>query len=226
MSTDKKIPLRGLTLITSPKLADKATEIFQETDVPIHYVLHGQGTAPNEMMDILGLGSPDKIILKCVLPKPFADKMLKRLNKSLKLGAVNSGIAYTQPITSANSLLIRMLEPLNAELDRKEETFMTELKYSLITVIVNQGYSEQVMAVARAAGARGGTVVHSRRAGNENTIGFWGLSIQEEKEMIYIVADVDSKLSIMKAIGENFGMHSDAKGIVYSMPIDNVIGIE
>ncbi|MBQ7916218.1 MAG: transposase [Firmicutes bacterium] len=226
MSNDKKIPLRSLTLITSPKLAEKATEIFLENEIPIHYTFNGQGTASSEMMDILGLGSPDKTILTCNLPKTFADKMLKRLNKSLKLGAVNSGIAYTQPISGANSLIVRMLEPLSEESERKEDIIMNEMKYALISVVVNQGYSEQVMTVARAAGARGGTVVHSRRVGNKETVGFWGLSIQEEKEMIYIVASVDSKLDIMKAIGEKFGMHSDAKGVVVSMPIDNVIGIE
>jgi len=97
----------------------------------------------------------------------------------------------------------------------------------LIITVVNQGYSEAVMDAARKAGARGGTVVHSRRLGDDTEVlGFWGFSIQEEKEMVFIVANKAHKLDIMKAIGENCGLHSDAKGLVASLPIDSVIGID
>ena len=83
-----------------------------------------------------------------------------------------------------------------------------------------------VKDVAREAGAGGGTVVHSRRIGNKEAMGFWGMSIQEEKEMLFIVTENDSKLEIMQAIGERCGMHSEAKGLVLSLPIDTVIGLE
>lgn len=71
----------------------------------------------------------------------------------------------------------------------------------------------------------GGTIVHSRRIGNNETMGFWGLSIQEEKETLFIVAQNESKLKIMQAIGEKYGMRSEAKGIVLSLPIDMVTGL-
>ena len=51
------------------------------------------------------------------------------------------------------------------------------------------------------------------------------MSMQEEKEMLLIITEVEKKLSIMKAVTEQFGQHSDAKGLVISMPIDNVMGI-
>ena len=44
--------------------------------------------------------------------------------------------------------------------------------------------------------------------------------------MLFIVAENESKLKIMQAIGDKCGMHSDAKGIVLSLPIDTVIGME
>ena len=103
---------------------------------------------------------------------------------------------------------------------------MSEMKHSLITAVVDQGYSEAVMEAARAAGAGGGTVVHSRRLGDKEALGFWGMSIQEEKDMVFIVTDNEHKLKIMQAIGQHCGMHSEAKGIVLSMPIDTVIGLD
>ena len=48
---------------------------------------------------------------------------------------------------------------------------------------------------------------------------------QEEKEIVIIVADAEKKLSIMQAIGETCGMHSEAKGLVVSLPIESVCGL-
>lgn len=227
---DKRAPLRVLLLITTPKLSEKAVNMFQQGAIPIQYRWNAVGTAPSEMIDILGLGSPDKSILISTLPKPFADEMLKKLKQGLKLGSVNSGIAFTLPLSGVNNLILRLLEQLNCNENksqkRKDETVMTETKYSLIAAVINQGYSGEVMDVAREAGAGGGTIVHSRRIGNKEAMGFWGMSIQEEKEMLFIVTDNDSKLRIMQAIGEKCGMHSEAKGIVLSLPIDTVIGLE
>lgn len=79
---------------------------------------------------------------------------------------------------------------------------------------------------AREAGANGGTVVTSRRIGNEQALGFWGMSIQNEKDMVFIVAENETKLDIMKAIGEKCGLHSEAQGVLVSLPIDHVIGFE
>lgn len=228
---EKQIHFRALILITSPKLADKAIKLFHTGSIPVQYQLSGVGTASSEMMDILGLGSPDKMLLITLLPKVFADRLLKKVKKELKLGTTNSGIAFTMPISGVNNLLFRMLEKFSqdgeaSELKKKEEVVMGEIKHVLIAAVVNQGYSEAVMDAARQAGAGGGTVVHSRRLGDTEAMSFWGLSIQEEKEIVFIVAGKEQKLKIMQAIGEKCGVHSEAKGIVISLPIDSVIGIE
>ena len=156
--------------------------------------------------------------------------MLKKVKKELKLGTANSGIAFTMPLSGVNNLIYRMLEQFEKEelkeLKKKEEAVMGEVRHSLIAAVVNQGYSEAVMDAARKAGAGGGTVVHSRRLGDTEAMSFWGLSIQEEKEIVFIVAGKEHKLKIMQAIGEKCGVHSEAKGLVVSLPIDNVIGIE
>lgn len=50
------------------------------------------------------------------------------------------------------------------------------------------------------------------------------MNIQEEKEMVFIITEKENKLKIMQAIGAKCGLHSDADGLVLSMPIDTVIG--
>lgn len=229
VSHEKHEPMRTLFLITTPKLAHKASDMFAKYRAPIQYECHAVGTAPSEIIDILGLGSPEKTVIISLMKKRLADELLVTLKKKLKLGTVNSGIAFTLPITGANALIVKLLEQ-NTEEDNestgKDDKNMSETKYSLITVIVNQGYSENVMEAARQAGAHGGTVVPCRRIGNEQTIGFWGMGVQNENDMVYIVAENSDKLKIMQAICEKCGLHSEAKGMVLSMPIDTVLGVE
>lgn len=232
-TTDKRFSLRVLLLIATPKLTDKAAKLFQKEDAPLLYRLHAVGTASSEMMDILGLGTIDKGVLVSLLPKEKAGGMLRQLHSTLRLGLPGSGIAFTMPLSGANALLFRMLDPLAGgeeplPAERKEATKMEERKHMLIAAIVNQGYSEKVMDAAKAAGARGGSVLHSRHmvdVDSEDAVRFWGLNIQEEKEIILILASSENKLNIMKAIGESCGMRTESQGLVVSLPIDSAIGL-
>lgn len=228
-NNQKKLSFQVLMLITTQKLADKAAVMFRQEHLPLQYRFNAEGTASSEIMDILGLGSVDKCVLTSILPKALADVMLGRLKTELKMHAVNSGVAFTIPLNGINNLILRMLTQNAAEnvinSVGKEETKMTEMKHVLVAAIVNRGFSEDVMAAAKSFGATGGTVVHSRRIGSEDAADFWGHSVQEEKEIVLILTNTENKVAIMKNIGEKCGIHSDAKGIVMSMPIDSAIGI-
>ena len=80
------------------------------------------------------------------------------------------------------------------------------------------------MDAAREGGATGGTVVRAQGTGAE-IAKFFGVTISEEKEMIYIVASRESRDAIMYKIMEKAGKDTDAHGIVFSLPIDSVVGI-
>ena len=55
---------------------------------------------------------------------------------------------------------------------------------------------------------------------------FWKISVQEEREVVIILAQKDDKLAIMEAISMNCGMQSEAQGIVLSLPVDNIVGLD
>ena len=226
-SNAKQMSFRIFILITTPKLCEKATDILNKAEIPIHYKLFGIGTAPSEILDILGLGSPDKTILISMMPRECASKMLKTIYSELVFGVPGNGIAFTLPLTGASSHMLKLLSSIddNDEDNRKDEFIMSEIKRVLIAVIINQGYSEDVMKSAREAGAVGGTVIHARRDGNAESLSIWGFEIQEEKEIVLIVADSETKMPIMRAISEKCGAESEANGMVVSLPIDECIGI-
>ena len=222
MSTNEK--LRLLFLITSPKMAKKAEEMLSTENLPFSYRLNAKGTATSEVMDILGLGSAEKGMLVCLAGKAVADAMLLKLHKALKIGTVNSGIAYTIPLDAASKIIFRSLGGTTAEENRKEQKNVSDKQRAMIVAVVNLGYSEDVMDAARAAGAGGGTVVHSRSLNTEDA-NLLGGGWTEEKDIVMIAASADNKLAIMQAIGEKCGVNSEAKGIVFSLPIENVIGL-
>lgn len=225
----KQAAFQLLVLITTPKLADRAARIFRRNSLPVQYRLNAEGTASSEIMDMLGLGSIDKCVMVSAAPKPLGDLVLGRLRTELRLGSVNSGVAFTIPITGANNLILRMLTQIAGDSEGqnrgKDGDSMTGTKYALIAAIVNIGYSGDVMDAARSAGASGGTVIHSRWIGNDEVGALWGMSVQEEKEIVLILSDSEIKVSIMSAISEKCGMQSEAKGIVMSLPIDAVMGL-
>ena len=223
----RKSEYRLLFLIATQKLTQKAEEVFAEKKLPIQYHAYATGTAACDLADILGVGSVDKSVLIGVLPQTSANKMLIKLQNRLLLGTPNSGVAFTVPLSGCSGAVIHLMQGLEGNLNSSErnEGESMDGKYATIMAFVDQGFSEEVMAAARPAGATGGTVFHSRRIGNEEAAKLWGVSIQQEREIVLILAKKENKLEIMKAIGERCGVQSKAHGIVISLPVDNVAGL-
>ena len=97
--------------------------------------------------------------------------------------------------------------------------------FDLILAIAQQGYAETVMDMARKAGAGGGTVVHAKGLGEEYAEKFLGLSIAAEKEMILIVTRHEQNDAIMRAIMDGAGAHSQAHTVLFSLPVEDVVGL-
>lgn len=103
---------------------------------------------------------------------------------------------------------------------------MSGSAYEMIIAVANQGYIEPIMEAARSAGAGGGTVIHAKGTGMEGMGKFFGVSLAAEKEMIFIVARREQKQAIMRAIMEKAGMESKARTFLFSVPVDEVAGMD
>lgn len=229
MTTPKDTAPRMLMIISSPKGTAKAGALLEKEKAGSQYRFNARGTASREMISMLGLGSPEKVVTLCMMPRMLSEKMLKKLDRALRLGTADSGIAFTLPISGGSNQVLRIIQHLIPEEYRqpaKEDLKnMNETTHALIAVIANHGYSDDIMAAARPAGASGGTVIHSRKLADEDSAKFWEFSVQEEKEVVLIVAANDRKKAIMQAISDKCGLHSDAKGLILSLPVDSIIGL-
>ena len=183
------------------------------------------GTASKSMLDYLGLEKNEKVMLSAIVSDENAVKLMGGLVTKMGINLPGTGIALTIPVGSfaGNASLMYLAE--GQQTTSNEVKKVSEVLYSLITVICEKGYSDKVMDAAREAGAGGGTVIHGKGTANEFTAKFFGVSIAAEKEIIYIVSRKSGKDAIMKSIIEKAGPATDARAVVFSLPVDDVAGL-
>ena len=72
----------------------------------------------------------------------------------------------------------------------------------------------------------GGTILKGRRQNSKRISQKLGISMQEEEEFVVIVTPREKKAAVMNAISDACGLRTDAHGIILSLPVDEVIGLE
>lgn len=94
-----------------------------------------------------------------------------------------------------------------------------ENEKELILCVVNAGFSQNVMEVARAAGAKGGTILRARGTANPEAEELFNITIQPDKEIVMILAGKEVMAGIMKAVYKECGPATEAQGLVFTLPV-------
>jgi nitrogen regulatory protein PII len=255
LSGPQSQPLRETARQTPPELtllfcivdlhkARDISEIFAEEKVRFHFICGGRGTAKSEVLDLLGIGAGDKAVVLCLEQSVMVPVLLKEVRKKFGFHSPGAGIAFTVPLSAINDPVLLVFkqsihknEKIAAEqklIKSKRETvpdggegenMAEQFSHDLIVSVVNQGYSDELMNTAREAGASGGTVLNARGQAHEGAVKFFGISVQEEKEVIIILTSREKKVDIMRKLCEAHGLNSKAQGIIFSLPVDNVMGL-
>ena len=177
------------------------------------------------VLDYLGLDSTEKAGAYSVVEEDTWITVKKALEKKLRIDAPGGGIAFTIPLSSVGGKKTLQFLLETTDYQKQEESTLKNTTHDLIVVIAEQGYTNLIMDAAREAGAYGGTVVHARGTGIEAAEKFMGITISEEKEIIYIVTKSNEKNAIMKAIMEKAGTDSKAKSVCFSLPVTDTAGL-
>jgi hypothetical protein len=213
------------------------TQILEESHVRFHFICKGRGTASSEVLDLLGIGSTEKAVVICLEQDVMVEVLLKRVSKILGLNNPGAGIAFTVPLSGINKPILQVFKKSIHKNISDEETAAVRAakkrlegkvmkQHDLIVILVNQGYSDELMSCAREAGASGGTVISARGLVHQGPVKFFGISVQDEKEIITILTIRSKKVPIMKLVSERYGMASKAQGIVFSLPAENITGLD
>jgi len=239
--------LRLIIFILDWNRANVISDVFLEEKVRLYFLSKGRGTASSEILDLLGIGAGDKAVMFCLEQQVLVQVLMKEVRKKLRRSGPGAGIAFTVPLSAINDPVLLLFkqsinknEKIAVELaeglgQKARENSGQENKgvsmennvitHDLIVAAVNHGYSDGLMNTAREAGASGGTVINARGQAHEGAVKFFGIPVQAEKELILILTSREKKVPLMKAICEAHGINSSAQGIIFSLPVDNVMGL-
>lgn len=214
-----------MTTITKRLTGRKMQAFYEQNELSAIFCTLGNGTATSEMLDYFGLEATEKIVMMSVVTDDTWKRVKRGLEDQVQIDVPGRGIAFLIPLSSIGGRKVLQFLTDGQKFQMEKESAMKDTKYELIVVIANHGHSNEVMDAAREQGAGGGTVIHAKGTGLEKAEKFLGVSIADEKEMIFIVAKTDDKNRIMKSIMDRAGLESKARAVVFSMPVTDTAGL-
>lgn len=198
------------------------TKLYEKHHLSCHFQSLGRGTASSELLDVLGFGSTERTVILSLGADMVVERLMYELEEGLEEAAHCKGIVFDMSLTGLNQIMAVLLQNQVPE-EIGGEVLEKKGKSSLILIVANQGHTDEIMNTARAAGARGGTILRSRWAGPEDTEQFYGFKIQAEKEVIAIVASAETRNVIMETVNIKHGLKTEAGAMICSVGIDQMV---
>lgn len=219
--------LKYLIVITKREYAENYIDFFHKHNIKRIISSLCNGTANEYTLNLMGIEKTEKVMFQTMIRNEIYDEIKSGLIMEMNINAVGNGIAVFIPIDSVGGSSSLKYFVGEEPLEKKESENMENVdsKIVMIITVVDKGNTEVVMNAARTAGASGGTVVRAKGTGAE-IAKFFGVSISEEKELVYIVVGRESRDAIMKAIMEKAGTNTNAHGVIFTLPVDSVAGIK
>lgn len=201
---------RVLTLILTPEQVKKLSHCTRRQHLSCTKLL-ARGTLASHFMQMLGIGSDRREMVKILMSGEDADRFLDVLYDELQMHKPGHGIAYaTDVVACAGAHSLPRMEPDYAAASEEEKKM-----YQKITVVVDRGNADRVMDAARAAGARGGTILHGRGSTGKEAQKIFGIEIEEEKEVVVILTPTAITAQVFDAIRQEMDIDSPGRGIMY-----------
>lgn len=203
--------------------AQALLELHNELQLSVVLSHLGQGTATSEHLLLYDLEQSEKVIVSTVVSADSMKKLIKLAKRKLFIDIPGNGVMMAVPLKSIGGG--RSLAYMTDEQVVGGSVPDMKFENELVVVVLNEGYADVVMDAARSAGATGGTVFHAKGTGKTKSEKFFGVSLAEEKDMIYILASAAKKSAIMQAINRDCGTETRVGAICFSLPVSEVAGI-
>lgn len=220
-----KQPMLLLSIVERDK-GKKLIKELENLNIRVNFQTVGLGTAPTEMMDIFGLGTNDKDIIISLGSETVVEDMMSNFGTAFESHSRFGGLMIILKVSAINRILTEILDFNNCKnIEKGNGAMKNEHHNNLIIISVNEGYSDDVMQVARKAGATGGTVIKGRLADVEQLAELGKAGIDGEREILCILAPLNTSRQIMNDVNKEFGITSDANGILFAVPTEKAYKI-
>lgn len=88
-------------------------------------------------------------------------------------------------------------------------------------IVVNAGFAEEIVAIAREEGASGATIMNARGEGLKPQM-IMGITIDSEKEMVLSIVEENTAAAIMDAVKKKAGIGTPAHGVCFYLPVNKM----
>ena len=213
-----------ITVTGRDRLADFVT-LYKDKGLDVHWITLGSGTAKEQMLRYLALDKTEKAVCMSILTGRKWLEVKRAMSVRLRIEAPGIGIAFVVPLSSVAGKRELMFLTEGQDYRKGEEKTLKGTQQELLIAIGNQGYSEDIMDAARAAGARGGTIIRGRGTADPDAEQFFHLAVSPDKEIVMIIVPSAIKDDVLKAVYHEAGLDRESKGIAFSLPVDRAVGL-
>ena len=209
--------------ITDKDKTNRVMKLFKRYNISYSCSLNGIGTASSSLLSYFGLDEVKKNVVLTIVPCILESKIMYDLHNKIEMSKPGNGICFSISITSASRYLSTIYKELNVS--KEEYKIMNDKEYELVILIVSEGYASQAMDAAKRVGAGGGTLINGIGLGSKEATKFLGITIEPEKDVVLILTEKDEKKKVMEEVSKEVGLSHEGRGILFSMPVDNVVGL-
>lgn len=215
--TDAAVRYELFCVIVNHGLGSKALRVARKNGISGGTIMLGRGTVQNRWLKFLELTDIRKEIVLMVGEQSVGRNALQAIDHELKFSKPNHGIGFS---ISVGAFIGHGHSDFEFQGDERGGGM-----YRAIFVVVDKGKGEAVMDSARAAGARGGTIINARGSGIHETARFLNMEIEPEKEVVLMLTPVDLTEKIITAVRDDLKIDQPGQGIIFVQDVKETWGI-
>jgi hypothetical protein len=100
------------------------------------------------------------------------------------------------------------------------------MKFAVLVAIIADDLEEKAIDVAKQAGAGGITLLDARGIAAKQKKTFFGLTYEGAQTVLICVLERKLSLTVMKALKVKLELATNSKGVVFTVPLDHMAGID
>lgn len=100
------------------------------------------------------------------------------------------------------------------------------MKFAVLVALLAEELEEKAIDIAKENGAGGVTILDARGIGAKEKKTFFGLTYEGSQSVLIFVLEKNLSLTIMKAISQELDLPNHSKGVVFTIPLEHIAGID
>lgn len=217
-----------MVIIVKKEMQEKLQEVIAEYQgLPEESALT-KNVPGTDILQAPGFQGGERVSGMFCLDAALTGGLYALLEERLAFTETQCGIAFTIPISNASGFCGKLMQYMMIRAEYEGVRMVKqkyEHKFELIITVVTKGDAQKVKEAAVRSGAKGGTILHGQGLGGEKTAQLLGISMEPEKDVVMIVTEREVSEAVIKAIVDDCGIETKARGICFSLPVDSAIGL-